>query len=127
MELGLSKKLTSTFEETITKVTDELKKEGFGIITTIDFKNTVKEKLNKDFRKFTILGACNPQFSYDALLTDDQLGLLMPCNVIVQEREGITEVSIFNPALLKSFTTDKKLIKMSEELSDRIKIVISNL
>jgi uncharacterized protein (DUF302 family) len=127
MELGLSKRLTSAFEETIIKVTDELKKEGFGIITTIDFKNTVKEKLNKDFRKFTILGACNPQFSYDALLSDDRLGLLMPCNVIVQEKEGKTEVSIFNPALLKSFTTDEKLIKMSEELVERIKRVLVNL
>jgi uncharacterized protein (DUF302 family) len=127
MELGLSKRLTSAFEETIIKVTDELKKEGFGIITTIDFKNTVKEKLNKDFRKFTILGVCNPQFSYDALLSDDRLGLLMPCNVIVQEKEGKTEVSIFNPALLKSFTTDEKLIKMSEELVERIKRVLVNL
>ena len=127
MELGLSKILTTTFEETITKVTDELKKEGFGIITTIDFKNTVKEKLNKDFRKFTILGACNPQFAYDAVLIDDKIGLLLPCNVMVQEKEGKTEVSIFNPALLTFFVTDEKLTKMSEELVERIKRILSNL
>jgi uncharacterized protein (DUF302 family) len=127
MELGLSKTLTTTFEETIIKVTDELIKEGFGIITTIDFKNTVKEKLNKDFRKFTILGACNPQFAYDAVLIDDKIGLLLPCNVMVQEKEGKTEVSIFNPALLKFFVTDEKLTKMSEELVERIKRVLSNL
>lgn len=127
MELGLNKTLGLSFEDAIEKVTYELKKEGFGIITTIDFKNTVKEKLNKDFRKFTILGACSPQFSYQAILTDEKLGLLMPCNVIVQEKEGKTEISIFNPTLLKSFTSDAKLSKMSEELTDRIKRVLSNL
>jgi uncharacterized protein (DUF302 family) len=127
MKLGLTKRLTLNFEETITKVTEELKKEGFGILTTIDVQNTIKQKLDKDFRKYTILGACNPQFSHEALLTDDQLGLLMPCNVVVQEKEGKTEIAIFNPALLQSFTTDEKLNKMSEELAGRIKRVLNNL
>lgn len=127
MKLGLTKILTLSFEDTITKVTEELKKEGFGILTTIDVQNTIKQKLDKDFRKYTILGACNPQFSHEALLTDDQLGLLMPCNAVVQEKDGKTEVSIFNPALLKSFTTDEKLNRMSEELAERIKRVLKNM
>jgi uncharacterized protein (DUF302 family) len=127
MELGFVKKLTLSFEDTITKATDELKKEGFGILTTIDVQNTIKQKLDKDFRKYTILGACNPQFSHEALLADDQLGLMMPCNVVVQEKDGKTEVSIFNPALLQSFTTDEKLNRMSEELAGKIKRVLSNL
>lgn len=127
MELGFVKKLTLSFEDTITKVTEELKKEGFGILTTIDVKNTIKQKLDIDFRKYTILGACNPQFSHEALLADDQLGLMMPCNVVVQEKDGKTEISIFNPALLQSFTTDEKLNRMSEELAGKIKRVLSNL
>lgn len=127
MKLGLTKRLTLNFEETITKVTEELKKEGFGILTTIDVQNTIKQKLDKDFRKYTILGACNPQFSHEALLTDDQLGLLMPCNVVVQEKEGKTEIAIFNPALLQSFNTDEKLHRMSEELAGSIKRVLNNL
>ncbi len=127
MELGFVKKLTLSFEDTITKATEELKKEGFGILTTIDVQNTIKQKLDKDFRKYTILGACNPQFSHEALLADDQLGLMMPCNVVVQEKDGKTEVSIFNPVLLQSFTTDEKLNRMSEELSGRIKRVLENM
>lgn len=127
MKLGLTKRLTLTFEETIVKVTEELKKEGFGILTTIDVQNTIKQKLDKDFRKYTILGACNPQFSHEALLTDDQLGLLLPCNVVVQDKDGKTEVSIFNPALLQSFTTDEKLNRMSEELRERIERVLQHL
>ncbi len=127
MKLGLSKILPLSFEDTITKVTDELKKEGFGILTTIDVQNTIKQKLDKDFRKLTILGACNPQFAYEALLADDRLGLLMPCNVVIQEKEVKTKVSIFNPALLQSFTTDEKLHRMSEELAERINRVLENL
>lgn len=88
MELGLTKRLTLSFEETIIKVTEELKKESFGILTTIDVQNTIKQKLATDFRKYTILGACNPKFSHEVLLADDQLGLLMPCNVVVQELEN---------------------------------------
>jgi len=127
MELGLTKEVTTDFEDTITKVTEELKKEGFGIITTIDFKNTIREKLDKDFRKFTILGACNPQFSYDAVRIDDRIGLLLPCNVVVQEKQGKIEVSIFNPALIKFLVADEKLIEMSEQLVERITKVLSNL
>lgn len=127
MKLGLTKTLAISFEETITKVTEELKKEGFGILTTIDVKNTFKQKLDKDFRKFTILGACNPQFSHEALLIDDQLGLLMPCNVVVQEKIGKTEIAIFNPAILKSYTTDQKLQTMAEELTDRLNRVLENI
>lgn len=127
MKLGLTKTVALSFEETITKVTEELKKEGFGILTTIDVQNTIKQKLDKDFRKYTILGACNPQFSHEALLTDDQLGLLMPCNVVVQEKDRKTEIAIFNPSLLKSFTTDQTLQTMSEELADRLNRVLENM
>jgi uncharacterized protein (DUF302 family) len=127
MELGLNKTLSLSFENAIEKVTEELKNEGFGIITTIDFQKTVKERLNEDFRKFTILGACNPQFSHQAVLTDDRLALLMPCNVIIQEKDGKTEVVIFNPLMLKNFTHDTTLMKMSEELSERIKRVLKKL
>ena len=84
-----SKIVNYTFEDAITKVTDELKKEGFGILTEIDVQETLKNKLDVDFRKYKILGACNPTFAYKALQTEETLGVLLPCNVVVQEKKMV--------------------------------------
>lgn len=87
-----------SFDETIEKLTEELREEGFGIITTIDLKETFKKKLNVDFRNYTILGACNPRFAYESLLEEDKAGVFLPCNVVVQEHEnGEVEISIIDP------------------------------
>ena len=97
MEYHLSKKVTLSFTEAVEKVITELKKEGFGIITEINMKETFKKKINVDFRKYIILGACNPRFAYEALLQEDKLGVFLPCNVVVQEHEsGEVEISIAN-------------------------------
>ena len=86
MTYYFSKTITGTFENAIQKVTDALKTEGFGILTEIDIKATLKKKLNVDFYNYKILGACNPPFAYKALLTEDKIGTMLPCNVIVQEK-----------------------------------------
>jgi len=80
MQYGFSKTLDLSFEQTIEKVTEELKKEGFGVLTTIDVKDTLKKKIDVDFKKYTILGACNPPIAHKALQTEEEIGLLLPCN-----------------------------------------------
>ena len=87
MQYYFNKIVEMTFEETIDKVTEELKKEGFGVLTEIDVKAALKKKIDVDFRKYRILGACNPSYAYKALLAEDKIGTMLPCNVIVQEKE----------------------------------------
>lgn len=94
----LSKFSHLSFDETIERLVDALRDEGFGIITTIDLKETFKNKLNTAFRNYTILGACNPRFAYEAILEEDKVGVFLPCNVVVQEHQnGDVEVSIVDP------------------------------
>ena len=98
MSYYFSKILQISFDVAVAKTVEELKKEGFGILTEIDVKETLKKKLNVDFRKYKILGACNPPFAYQALQSEDKVGLMLPCNVIVQETpDGKTEVSAIDP------------------------------
>ena len=116
------------FDEAIAKVTEELKKGGFGIITEIDVKETLKKKLNVDFRKYKILGACNPPFSYRALQAEDKIGLMMPCNVIVQELPGgKVEVAAINPVASMAAVNNPKLRDVGREVSAKLKAVIDNL
>ena len=99
MEFFIAKKFTDrTFSEMDAKVREELKKEGFGVITEIDMKKTLKEKIDVDFRNYTIIGACNPSFAYKALQAEDKIGILLPCNVVIQEtKSGDIEVLAFDP------------------------------
>jgi len=94
----LSRRSVLPFDETIEKITEALREEGFGVITTIDMKETLKNKLNVDFRRYMILGACSPRFAYESLLQEDKVGVFLPCNVVVQEHDdGEVEVSIIDP------------------------------
>jgi uncharacterized protein (DUF302 family) len=128
MDYYFSKTLKITFDEAVAKVTEELKKGGFGIITEIDVKETLKKKLNVDFRKYKILGACNPPFSYRALQVEDKIGLMMPCNVIVQELPGgKVEVAAINPVASMAAVNNLKLRDVGMELSAKLKAVIDNL
>jgi uncharacterized protein (DUF302 family) len=127
MNYGIFKTLDIPFEQAVEKVTEELKKQGFGILTTIDVKDTLKKKLDVDFRKYIILGACNPPFAYEALKAEEQIGLLMPCNVIVYEKDAKTVVSAFNPSAMASMTNNKKLEELSINLNSLMHKVIDNL
>ena len=127
MNYGISKTLDISYEQAIEKVTEELKKQGFGILTTIDVKETLKKKLDVDFNKYIILGACNPPFAYEALKAEEQIGLLLPCNVIVYKKEGKTVVSAFNPAAITSLSDNKKMHEHSVELNALMNKVIDSL
>lgn len=129
MDYYFSTKLQNiSFSEAIAKVTEELKKEGFGILTEIDIKATLKKKLDVDFYNYTILGACNPPFAYEALKSEDKIGTMLPCNVIVQEKErGIIEISAVDPAASMAAVDSKDLKSIAGEVRDALQRVIENL
>jgi len=118
----------STFEEAIEKVTEELKKEGSGVLTEIDVKSTLKKKLDVDFKRYKILGACNPNFAHKALQAEDKIGVFLPCNVIVEEHEnGDVEVSAVDPVASMSAVVNDSLGELAGEVQSRLKKVIANL
>lgn len=127
MNYGITKTIDLSYEEAIEKVTEELKKEGFGVLTTIDVKETLKKKLDVDFNKYIILGACNPPFAYEALKAEMQIGLLMPCNVIIYEKGGKTIVSAFNPSTIAAVSNNEKLNELSAKLNEKIYKVIESI
>ena len=117
-----------SFNEAIELVTAELKKEGFGILTEIDIKDTLKSKIDVDFKKYKILGACNPHFAYEALQSEDKIGVLLPCNVIVEEHEnGAVEVSAVNPMASMSAVQNKTLIELASKVQLKLIKVINSL
>lgn len=117
-----------TFEEAIEKVTAELQKEGFGVLTEIDIKATLKKKLDVDFYNYRILGACNAPFAYKALQAEDKIGTMLPCNVILQEKEpGIIEVSAINPIVSMQAVVNESLAPIALEIGDKLKRVLANL
>ncbi len=116
------------FDETIEFVAEELKKEGFGVLTEIDVKATLKKKLDVDFKKYKILGACNPHFAYKALSAEDKLGILLPCNVVVEEHDnGDVEVSAVDPVVSMSGVENDNLEELAGEVKDKLTRVIKNL
>ena len=127
MEYGFSKTIDLGFDEAISKVTDELKKEGFGVLTTIDVKDTLKKKINVDFKKYTILGACNPQIAHKALQTEEELGLLLPCNVIVYEKDNKTTISFFDPMIMTKLINNKKMEPIAKEVKEKLQRVFAGI
>ena len=129
MEYYFKTTLSNTpFEEALQKVSEELKKEGFGILTEIDIKSTLKKKLDVDFYNYMILGACNPPFAYKALQAEDKIGTMLPCNVIVQEKEpGIIEVSAVDPVASMSAIENDALGGIAMEVRNKLKKVIESL
>jgi uncharacterized protein (DUF302 family) len=122
-----SKTIDLDFDSAIIKVTEELKKEGFGILTDIDVKATLKKKLDVDFHKYRILGACNPPFAYQALQAEDKIGTMLPCNVIVQERDGKTEVSAIDPLASMQAVKNEALAGVAQEVRLKLRTVIEKL
>lgn len=127
MQYGFSKTTDYNFEQTIEKVTEELKKEGFGVLTTIDVKETLKKKIDVDFKKYTILGACNPGFAHGALEMEEEIGLLLPCNVIVYEKDNKTVVSIFDPLVIESIIDNPKVKGFALEVKKKLQNVLEAL
>ena len=128
MKYYFSKILKTSFDEAEAKVRDGLKNEGFGILTEIDVKETLKKKLDVDFKKYKILGACNPPFAYQALQAEDKIGLMLPCNVIVQENgEGNVEVAAIDPVASMQAVESPKLDEIAENIRNKLKTVVQNL
>lgn len=124
MQYGFSKTVDMPFEQAIEKVTAELKKEGFGVLTYIDVKETLKQKINVDFKKYTILGACNPPIAHRALQEEEELGLLLPCNVIVYEKDNTTRVSIFDPMVMTWILENDQMKPIATEVQEKLQRVL---
>jgi uncharacterized protein (DUF302 family) len=128
MSYKISKNVDLTYDEALEKVTEELKKEGFGILTEIDVKETLKEKLAVDVPRYKILGACNPPFAHKALKAEPGVGLLLPCNVVVYESEsGEVTVAGINAEAMLSVIERDEVTPIAEEVNKRMKRVIDNV
>jgi len=123
-----SKTLNTSFEEGLKRVAEELKREGFGILSEIDVKKTMKEKLGADFRNYKILGACNPSFAHRALEIEDKIGTILPCNVVVQElAAGQIEVAAVDPVASMRAVENPRLEEVAGQVREKLKKVIDNL
>ena len=124
-----SRKLKLPFAEVVKRVTHNLQEQGFGIVTTIDMQDTFRNKLDVGFRNYKILGACNPKFAYKAIAIESHIGVLLPCNIIVQEHEnGEVEVSAINPVEnIEQVFTNSQLRELAAEAGNRLREAIDNL
>ena len=128
MKYYFSKTIDSNFEDAITKAKEALKQEGFGVLTEIDVKDTLKKKIDVDFRKYVILGACNPQFAYKALQAENKIGVMLPCNVIVQELDsGDIEISAVDPISSMQAIENKNLAPIADQVRGKLRSVIESL
>lgn len=116
------------FKEAIEKTVEALKKEGFGVLSEIDIQDTLKNKLNTEFYKYTILGACNPKLAYEALKAENKIGTMLPCNVIIQEREsGTIEISAVDPAASMMAVKNDALKTLAKEVQEKLSKVIESI
>jgi uncharacterized protein (DUF302 family) len=123
-----SKIINESFDRAIVKVVVSLKNEGFGVLTEIDVKETLKKKMNVDFQKYRILGACNPAFAYKALKAEDKIGTMLPCNVIVQEiSEGEVEIAAVDPVASMKAVENPALFEIAKQVQEKLKKVIKSL
>jgi uncharacterized protein (DUF302 family) len=123
----ISKKVDKSFTKTVESVVAALKTEGFGVLTEVDVKATLRKKLDVDFHDYVILGACNPGFAYAALQAEDRLGVYLPCNVIVQQRENGCEVSAMNPMVAMAGVENEALAEVARGVSGALERVIESL
>ncbi|KPK72060.1 ABC transporter ATP-binding protein [candidate division WOR_3 bacterium SM23_60] len=127
MKYGYVKKVNMSFDDALTKAKEELKKEGFGILTTIDVQQKFKEKLNIDFPKYMILGACNPPLAHKAISAEWDIGLLLPCNVTVYEKDGSIYVGIMKPTQAMAAVENDNLRSIAQEVETKLKRVYDNI
>ena len=127
MKYGYKKQIALSFLETVEKTKTELAKENFGILTEIDVKATLKKKLNIDYDNYLILGACNPPFAYQALQKEKDIGLLLPCNIIVYEDNGSVFVSAILPTVAMGMVDNTALFNIAKEVEEKLKIAINRV
>ncbi len=127
MKYYISTTIGGSFDEAVEKVTEKLGEQGFGVLTDIDVKATVREKLGKDFRNYRILGACNPPYAHQALQYEDKIGTMLPCNVIVQEQGNGIEVAAVNPVASMQAIDNPQLEPVAEEIRGRLQRVIESI
>jgi len=128
MQYTIDKKVNYSFDKAISLVTEKLKEQGFGILTEIDVKATLKKKIDVDFKKYVILGACNPNFAHEALQVEDKLGALLPCNVIVIEQEdGTVDVCAIDAFNMMQQINNPALSSIAEQVGKRLQNVIDSL
>ncbi|MEJ2719262.1 MAG: DUF302 domain-containing protein [Deltaproteobacteria bacterium] len=128
MTYYLSKIVDLPFDDAVDAVTKSLGEQGFGILTEIDVQATLNKKLDVDFRKYKILGACNPRFAYKALEVEDKIGVMLPCNVIVQETpDGKVEVAAMDPAAVMDTIPNRALVKIAHNVRERLEAALKDL
>lgn len=128
MSYYFTKTINSNFDDAIQKVTEELKKEGFGILTEIDVKATLRKKLDVDFKNYKILGACNPPFAYKALQAEDKIGTMLPCNVtVIEQGDGKVEIAAVDPVASMQAIENLGLAEVADKIRSKLKKVIDQL
>lgn len=128
MSYYLSRIIDTSFDDAVSRVTDALKEKGFGILTEIDVRQTLKKKLDVDFRNYRILGACNPPFAYKALQAEDKIGTMLPCNVVVQETpDGKVEVAAIDPLASMQAVDNPSLREIADQIRGLLKAVVDGL
>jgi len=127
MSYYFSKIVDSSFDEAVSRVTEELKNEGFGILTQIDVQATLKKKLDVDFHQYLILGACNPAFAHQALQREDKIGTMLPCNVVIQEHAGQIEIAAVDPLASMKAIENADLQRIAGEVQEKLRRVVEKV
>ncbi len=125
MKYGMSRQVDLPYDRAVEKVTEELKKEEFGVLTSIDVRETMKKKLNADFKRYVILGACNPPFAHKALQAEENIGLLLPCNVVVYEQGDASVVATFDPMVMTQVMENEQILPIATEIKQRLERVLA--
>jgi uncharacterized protein (DUF302 family) len=123
IDYGFTKELDISFDESVTKVTEALRKEGFSVLTTIDVQQKFKEKLGIDFRRYLIIGACNPTFAHKAISAEENIGLMLPCNILVYEKDRKTVLGVVKPTIAMNMINNKALASNAQAVEAKLKNV----
>ena len=127
IDYGFTKELDISFDETVTKVTEALKREGFSVLTTIDVQQKFKEKLGIDFQRYLILGACNPTFAHKAIIAEENIGLMLPCNILVYEKDRKTVLGVIKPSVAMKMISNPELERNAQTVEAKLKSVFDSV